>query len=500
LLAARIPHIYFIYGLAFFTLGLAVALERGRALSSEFKHALRPLAVFGLLHGFHEWFEMFVQVGQYAYGFVVPPWLEWLRVLILALSFIILGTFGLHMMHLPEGAGALNLRLGLAMLAFYVVGMVLIGQWLEWTYPDALRAGDAWTRYTLGIPGALLAAWGFLIQRRIFVEEALSEFAPGLMWAALALALYGIVGQLVTSPSPLFPSNFINTKSFQALFGMPVQLFRAMMAVLIAFFTIRALRAFDVRRRQQLAAAQREAQAASARRNALRGELLRRAVTAQEEERKRVARELHDEIGQSLTGLATGLRGVQQSLVGDLDRVRLQLRQLEGMTVTAIGELSRLVTDLRPSILDDMGVQMALSWYVEELNKRSTVHIGLALHDCRGRLPPEVETTLFRIAQEALRNVVQHACADQAAIDLSCENKVAQLCIQDDGVGFDVETVMQGRERPGWGLVGICERVQLAGGSCSITSVQGEGTTICVEIPLTTTEDASDGFDQVDAG
>jgi signal transduction histidine kinase len=343
---------------------------------------------------------------------------------------------------------------------------------------------DAWTRYTLGIPGALLAAWGFLIQRRIFVEQGLAEYAPSLRWAALALALYGVVGQFFASPSLLFPSTIINTESFQALLGIPVQLFRAVMAGLIAVFTIRALRAFDVRLRRQLAAAQREAQAATAHRDTLRGELLRRTVTAQEEERKRVARELHDEIGQTLAGLATGLRGVQQSLNGDLERVRLQLRQLEGMTVRAIGELNHMVKNLRPSILDDMGLQAALKWYVGELNRRGTTEIALRLDGVRGRLPSQTETILFRITQEALNNIVRHAQARHATVALARLDDVVRLCIGDDGVGFDVTPVLTGQAGSGWGLVGVRERVELVGGHCEITSVPGKGTTVCIEIPL----------------
>jgi len=498
--SARIPHIYLIYGLAFFALGLAVALELERALDSRFKRVLRPLAAFGLIHGFHEWFEMLALIGAQTYQFVTPVWLEWIRLLVLAFSFLLLSAFGMGMIRPAQQFPGRNVWFLMTMIFVFVIGVLEIGTWLEWNVPQWLKASDVWARYALGIPGALLAAWGLLVQRRIFMDEGLAEYANNLIGAALAFAVYGAVGQLFTAPSDLFPSTALNSEWFLEVVGMPVQLLRAFMACLVAVFTIRALRAFDVHRRRQLAEAQRAAQEAVARRDALRGELLRHAVAAQEEERRRIARELHDEIGQVLTGLATGLRGVQQSLNGDLDHVRLQLRQLEGMTVKAIGELSRLVTDLRPSLLDDIGLHAALGWYVDEINRRHAIQFALALDKAPYRLPREVETTLFRITQEALNNIIRHAQASHAQVHLRYDKDKIRLRINDDGVGFDPLPVLEGAAQTGWGLVGIRERVQMAGGECRIQSAVGVGTVLSVEIPLLDRKENENGSHQADAG
>jgi signal transduction histidine kinase len=431
---------------------------------------------------------------------VAPTRLQWLRIVALAFSFLSLSAFGLSMIRPMRKFPGRNVWFLLTMLAAYLMGVLEIGTWLEWSVPDWLKANDAWTHYTLGIPGALLAAWGLLIQRRVFIQEGLTFHARYLVWAALAFALYGAIGQSVPPPSALFPSTVINTESFLATWGVPVQIFRAIMAGVIALFTIRALRAFDVHWRRQLAAAQQQAQEAIARRNTLRGELLRRSVTAQEEDRQRIARELHDEIGQTLTGLAMGLRGAQQSLNGDLGQVRLQLRQLEGMTVQAIGELSRLVSDLRPSLLDDLGLHAALGWYVDEINRRGSTQVELTLQGLRGRLPPEVESTLFRIAQEALNNVTRHAQASQATVRLACDGKSARLYVRDDGIGFDPAAVLEQETRPGWGLVGIQERAELAGGGCHIESAPGAGTSLTIDIPLAAWKEGQNDAHQVDAG
>ena len=484
ILSSRLPHIYFVYGLSFFALGLALALELGRTLESRFRRALIPLVVFGLVHGFHEWFEMFELIGELTYGFVPSAGLEWTRVIILAFSFLALSAFGLGMLRPSQHLLGRNMWFLLTLVAVFLIGVLEIGAWQNWSVNGWLKATDAWTRYTLGVPGALLAAWGLLIQRRPFVSEGLDTFAKGLTVAAVAFALYGVVGQLLVAPSPLFPSTVLNSEWFLSTFRFPVQLFRAVMAAIVAVFTISALRAYDVSRRRKFTLFEQQAREAVERRDALRGELLRRSVTAQEEERRRIARELHDEIGQTLTGLAAGLRGAQQWLTTDLDRARLQLRQLEGMTVNAIGELSNLVADLRPSLLDDMGLNAALSWYKDQINQRGAVDVELITPASSSRLPSEIEIVLFRIAQESLTNVVRHAKAHHATVELACTDQLARLEIRDDGVGFDASAVFEGETAGGWGLMGIRERVQLAGGDCQIQTIPGEGTTVTVEIPF----------------
>ena len=484
LLSSRLPHIFFVYGLSFFALGLALALELGRTLESQFRRALVPLVVFGLVHGFHEWFEMFELIGQLTYDFVPSVGLEWVRVIILAFSFLSLSAFGLGTLRPSQHPLGRNLWFLMTMVAVFLIGVLEIGAWQNWAMSGWLKATDAWTRYTLGVPAALLAAGGLLVQRRLFVGEGLGNYARGLTVAATAFVLYGVVGQLFVTSSPLFPSTVLNSDWFLSTFQFPVQLFRATMAVIVAVFTISALRAFDVNRRRQLTLLQEQAREAVERRDALRGELLRRSVTAQEDERRRIARELHDEIGQTLTGLAAGLRGAQQWLTTDLDRARLQLRQLEGMTVNAIGELGNLVADLRPSLLDDLGLNAALSWYKDQINQRDAVDVEFITSGSASRLPPEIEIVLFRIAQESLTNVVRHAQASRATMLLTYQDGLARLEIRDNGVGFDSSAVLEGETVGGLGLIGIRERVQLAGGDCQIQSTPGEGTTVTVEIPF----------------
>jgi signal transduction histidine kinase len=219
-------------------------------------------------------------------------------------------------------------------------------------------------------------------------------------------------------------------------------------------------------------------------REARRAELLQRATNAQEAERKRVARELHDETGQALTALAVGLRGMSKLVKRDPHVASEQIHQLEVISTTALEELRHLISDLRPSHLDDLGLVAAIRWYTEQVARRSSLKVTFNTNGTACRLLPELETTLFRITQESLTYAMKHAGAEYAHITLDYGPHSVELCIADDGHGFDTSTVLRPGARRAWGLIGIQERAELAGGSVHIESSPGHGTTIIVSIPI----------------
>jgi signal transduction histidine kinase len=219
----------------------------------------------------------------------------------------------------------------------------------------------------------------------------------------------------------------------------------------------------------------------------LRGQLLERAVAAQEEERKRIARELHDETGQMLTALAAGLGGIEQTIVQNLPLAQSQLGELKVMTMHATDNLRQFVSDLRPSLLDDMGLVPAVRWLGKEYKERGHFEVEIQVTGNKRRLPPQIETVLFRIAQEALNNVARHAHASRVCILLNFVDGSALLSIEDNGKGFVVEEILGTHsERRAWGLLGMQERLGLVGGKFNIESTPGKGTRLAVEIPLIT--------------
>ncbi len=206
-------------------------------------------------------------------------------------------------------------------------------------------------------------------------------------------------------------------------------------------------------------------------------EALRRVVAGQELERRRLARELHDETGQALTSILLGLKAVEDA--ADPEQARRAAIAARDLVVATLQAVRRLAVELRPKALDDFGLVPALERLAETFGEqtRMDVHFEHALRE--GRLSEEVETALYRIVQEALTNVVKHAGAQHVSVVLSSSDGTVKVVIEDDGRGFEA-----GGRGQGLGLVGMRERLGLLDGRLAIESTQGAGTTIVAEVPV----------------
>lgn len=214
-----------------------------------------------------------------------------------------------------------------------------------------------------------------------------------------------------------------------------------------------------------------------------RGHLLRKVISAQEEERKRIARELHDDTSQALTALAMRIETALATLPAGVSPERLEeartlaLRTLEG--------LHRLIFDLRPSVLDDLGLLSAIRWFAERHLESLGIAVRCEFSEPQWHLPAQVETALFRVVQEAITNIARHAEAETVLIQCARREGFLTIEIEDDGKGFDPSAlggaVAAGR---GLGLLGIRERVELLGGTVEIESGPGQGTRIALTVPL----------------
>lgn len=205
---------------------------------------------------------------------------------------------------------------------------------------------------------------------------------------------------------------------------------------------------------------------------------LRRVVGGQELERRRLARELHDETGQALTSILLGLRAVEEA--GGRDDVRTAVADLRELVVATLQDVRRLAVQLRPKALDDFGLVPALERLVQTFAETSGIRVDLEAQLGEERLPAEVETTLYRIVQEALTNVVKHAEASRVSILLVRREGSATAVIEDDGRGFDPATAETDR----LGLEGMRERAELHEGRLAVETAPGAGTTLVVEVPL----------------
>ncbi len=678
--------VFFFSGLAFFIMGVALALASRQTSEFRFAQAIRPLAAFGILHGIHEWVEMFQKISTLTSGYAPTVGQEVGRLAILVVSFLMLMAFGILLLN-PQRIGDWQRYSPIwGIVGLWALGLLIIAVVLKPPLGELVAQADGLARYSLGIPGALLGTWALMEQQRTFREHDMPQFGRDLVWCATGLFLYGVVGQIFVRHTSLMPSIIINSTLFLQWFGIPVQLFRGVMAAILTFAMIRALRAFELENRRRLEAANQAKLAAQAaaleterrisqgmerlyeelqltahelsllldlsnilaasislkdrlqnvlekivhslnfsdagmillstqatgtlevrvstgfstsqdftkpeerynmardlgeqciakamamcrhtdnaiieflleealetqlcrqhespvfmislpltaqqriigslvlvqpktgekliiydelklmvgiaeriglsienatlyqevkERERMLAELLHEVVGAQEAERKRIARELHDATGQSLTAIALGLRGIE-ALVTNNSPVKVEhIRELKSFGTNALGELRQLISDLRPPQLDDLGLVAALQWYIKAFEKRSSIHTEFVVEGERARLPSEYETVLFRITQEALTNIAKHANATYTSITLEMYPTQIQVTIKDNGHGFEPkEALGKPREHSGWGLLGIRERTSLLGGQYKIDSSPGQGTCIQVSIPL----------------
>lgn len=470
--------VFFFYGLAFFCMGLLVAIEGGQAADPRLRKALRPLAGFGLVHGTHEWIEMFQFIDR-SLGIPEPPYISIGRIAILGISFVSLAAFGSYLLAPTEKAQRYILLIPLGLEAIWAFGILTLKG--QYSAEEMWIIADVWTRYTLAIPSSLLALSGLIAQQRIFRKAGMLTFGRDALWAAVAFGWYGLVGQIFVKQSLLPPSTVVNQDLFLEVTGFPVQLLRALTAVGAAVFIIRFLRSFQVEANQKMAELQADRLRASQQRETLKGDLFRRVIEAQEAERQRIARDLHDETGQSLTAIGLGLRGLSSSIKHN--RNVKTLMQLEKLVANSLTELQRVISDLRPSHLDDLGLPATMRWYVGQAQDRTTSYLEFETIGEEQEICPEYMTVMFRIFQEAITNVIKHADASRTTVQLIFNPNEMQIIVKDDGLGFEPD---RSKEKPTWGLVGMQERTTLLGGQFLVTSIPDQGTKIEAIIPYCT--------------
>ncbi len=203
-----------------------------------------------------------------------------------------------------------------------------------------------------------------------------------------------------------------------------------------------------------------------------------------EAERSQIARELHDSLGQDLTAMNLALGAMSQEF-SKISGLEPKLSNLKGLTITAAGEVNRLAWDLRPTVLDDIGLQPAIEQLIEKWSERTKLCFDLHLNFGPLRLSRCVETVLYRIAQEAITNVVKHANAKKVGIILRADWEKATLIVEDDGQGFEYAKPDASRPNAArFGLRGIRERLDLVGGALEIETAPGAGTTLLIRVPF----------------
>jgi signal transduction histidine kinase len=422
-----------------------------------------------------------------AEGLLLPAWLLWLRQGLLVASFGALLFFGLLTLRVHPLKPGTSAYLVWGSLTVYGLGILACAVFTYRTGTTLLvNIFDVLIRYLLAVPAAFLAALALRAEALSAQNVGRKRVMVLLTWAAIGFGLYALT-QLFVPAIDMFPARILNSTVFRTFTGFPIQIVRALMAVLITLSLLRATQLVEKERQQQLLAAQQARLDALERiqdelteREALRRELLRHTVRAQEEERSRIARELHDETSQVLTAFSLDLATLR-TVVCDRSEVKNLVDRLQVLSKQMSQGLYRLVHDLRPAQLDDLGLIYALE-YLKDDSISTGMDVSLNIQGKVRRLDSVIETVLFRVAQEAIHNVVRHAQVKQARILLVYQSQEITLKVEDTGIGFNpVQSFAPPR---GWGLAGMRERVESVGGQLIIESEPGKGTIVEVAVPV----------------
>jgi len=454
----RVNHeiIYFVYGLVFFVLGLAIALQSRHSSRLDLARSLKWLALFGFLHGFNEWGDLFIPLQAAYLAPVIIRFLQYLHLFLLTTSFACLFAFGAALLEPIKHYKWLHISLA-----------VLLGAWLVVViFPFRLRyadfttwynATDALSRYLICLPGGLLTAYAL----REHTLQLISPYnAPrivrALQAAGVSMAVYALAGGLIVPPAPFFPGNWLNTDSFTRWLIVPPQLIRALIGLAMAATTIRMLEIFDLETSREIEAMEQ-------------GQILAA-------ERERIARDLHDGTIQKVYTAGLLVRSAQ-NLTEPESPLAGRLATAVGVLDDAIGDLRQHLGELNAPVQEQVAFASALEKLASDPRFSSLVKVAIDLKLPESDSPePERAAHILAIAQEALANSVRHAKARHVLVSASRIDDKLQLNILDDGTGLPDQVI------EGHGLRNMRDRASLLRGNLQVEKLK-RGTCVSLNVP-----------------
>jgi len=447
--------IFFIYGLVFFVVGLAIALQSRHSSRLDLARDLTWLAAFGFLHGFHEWGDLFIPIQAEYLSPTFVSALHYIHLFLLSASFACLFEFGIALLEPLKSKWPHFIAPGLLIFWFLLIFLPL-RRW-EPDFTSWHQSADALARYFIGLPGGLMAAYSL---RRHTLERIAPFDVPQIVRAiqasGIAMALYGITAGLVVPPVNFFPGNVINTATFTQYLIVPPQLVRALIGLAMAGTTIRMLEIFDVETSRQIEAMEQQQILAA--------------------ERERIARELHDGTIQKVYTAGLLVQSAQNLVEAETP--------LAGRLSTAVGVLDDAIGDLRQNLSGlqqpfDAGKSLgsALRELATDPRFGSFVEISLNISLPESDpLVPERATHILAIAREALANIVRHSNARHIRLNANRTDNRFKLVIEDDGVGIPSQAV------EGHGLRNMRDRASLLHGELEVKRLV-RGTSVMLDIP-----------------
>lgn len=463
-ISANFSVVIFIYGLAFFMLGVVVALRYRRHSQFRLAKRLWLLSTFAIMHGLAEWGLLFIPIQQAFLSEGVRETLWGIQVLLWATSFLFLFVFGMYL---------IRDRFPVARHVEYVP-LVIFGLWLaRFALEPVLHPGflmsqawyntaDLWSRYLLALPGSVAAGIGLMMQRHDLRQVEMPRRDWYINVALIGLLGYGLAEGMIVPEADFFPAAVLNSDTVFRTLRIPIQLLRALLGVMTAYGISRMMEVFNAENDRQL-------------------EQARRQKTLVEE-RGRIARDLHDGVIQSLYAVSLNVQRLKFLNKEQPDNYE-QLKEI-------IQQVDRVMQDIRDYIgdlpvLSDCPTPLAtaVNAMAEEFRATTKIQVEAKVTDRAGQsLTPQSKEHLYFIIKEALSNVARHSKASRVQLRCTANETDVELVISDDGVGFAVDAVEKGT-RPGRGLLNMRTRVDKIGGVCQIVSSPGAGTQVKVIMP-----------------
>lgn len=448
--------IYFAYGLVFFVLGLAIALQSRSYSRLDLARSLKWLAAFGFTHGFYEWGDLFIPIQTAYLSPTTILILHDIHLLLLGISFALMFEFGVTLLKpLGELRWLHAVPGGLFAIWFFITFFPL-----PRIFPDFHtwhNTADAFARYFIGFPGSLLAAYGL---RRHALDRILPLRMPHIVnmlrIAGIMLAIYAVLAGLIPPPVPFFPGDMLNSQTVQQAIAFPPPVLRSIVGLGLVIAIIRALEIFDVETERMIESMEQQ-----------------HILTA---ERERIARQLHDGAIQKIYTAGLLVESAQK-LAGEEHPLGARLEKAVHVLNDAIADLRRSLGDLQSGTSHE-SLHSALRRLAEDPRFISLIDVKLVLDLPEDEtLSPARSDHVLAIVNEALSNVIRHARANRVTIAAWQENDHLMIRIEDDGIGLPRKI------EAGFGLRNIHDRARLLGGSVEVRSENGKGTLVMLEIP-----------------
>lgn len=456
--------VIFMYGLVFFLMGFGILLKNRQHSRFNLAKHLHWLALFGIVHALADWGHLFIPIHkEYAsQEFYVA--LRMVRIIINSLSFAFLFQFGLSLLSIKKKLYILKyfplflFILWFIQLVLYKSFLYIEGDELWW-----VRVGDIWSRYILAFPGGILSGVGIYMQRKEFFIFNQNKFIRILYLASISLILYGVFGGIIVPEGPLLFASYLNTETFFLLTGVPIEVFRGILGIIIALSVLKIIQVFDQEYIMRLQESEKE-----------------KAII---DERNRFAQDLHDGIIQSIYATNLQLEVVKHLIRSNPSEAEQKLSSSLSKRNQIIGDIRQYIGELRRATNVELSLKERIEEVVDEMGIRERLKVRIEY-----AYSEEVSVTVIYhltfIIKEAISNVMKHAHATELMICVAGNSSQLTVEMTDDGVGFskdDNNSNLNNREKQG--IINMKARTENLGGMIDIISNRNKGTMINIIIP-----------------